>query len=353
METSVLFMILAAYSILVMACAKRATFEIKSCVFERMRYADEEFQKLERQKNKLDDQCGALQNEALEIFTLYEITREITKSFNENEAFKIFKIKLREHVQFEECRFLDSITNEVKGLRKLDDHFVFTLQSKRMKIGYLVIKGVAKKDKEKVMILGHQFALALRRVRLYQEIEQIAITDSLTGVHTRRYAIERFGEELKRSKARNIKMSFLMIDVDHFKRFNDQYGHITGDQILREIGVLISENVREIDIAGRYGGEEFCVILPDTDCQGAHYAAERIRQASEKASIKAYDATVKVTLSVGTSTFPENGKKTDELIDKADWALYRAKKYGRNTVRSFGVYDNDEEQDSESGKNPS
>ena len=211
-----------------------------------------------------------------------------------------------------------------------------------MKIGYLAIEHMLEEDKEKATILGHQYALALRRVRLYQEIEQIAITDSLTEVHTRRHIIERFNEELKRSRVRNIKMSFLMLDVDYFKKYNDQYGHITGDQILREIGALIRDNIREIDIAGRYGGEEFCVVLPDTDRQGAHYAAERIRIATEKASIKAYDTTVKVTVSIGSSTFPQDGKKLDELIDKADWALYRAKKQGRNNVCSFGVYHDEE-----------
>ena len=353
MTTPVLFMILAAYFTLVIVCAKRGTLQMELDIDEKIRHSKGVFQKLERKENGLNEEREALQNQALEIFTLYEITREITKSFNEKEAFEIFKKKLREHVPFKECQFLDSISNEIKDLRKREDYFIFTLQSKRMKIGYLAIEGVTKEDKETVMILGHQFALALRRVRLYQEIELIAITDSLTEVHTRRHTIERFGEELKRSKARNIKMSFLMIDVDHFKKFNDQYGHITGDQILREIGILIHDNVREIDIAGRYGGEEFCVILPDTDRQGAHYAAERIRQASEKATIKAYDTTVKVTVSIGTSTFPDDGKKIDELIDKADWALYRSKKYGRNTVRSFGVYDDGEEQDPKSGKNPS
>ena len=351
MVIPLLFVISVAYFTLVVVCARRGTLQIELAILRELRHAKGVFQKLDGKGNDLNEEREALQNEALEIFTLYEITKEITKSLNETEAFTIFKKKLREHVSFKECQFLDSISNEVKDLRKKDDYFVFTLQSKRMKIGYLAVEGVTKGDKEKVMILGHQFALALRRVRLYQEIEKIAITDSLTEVHTRRHTIERFREELKRSKARNIKMSFLMIDVDHFKKFNDQYGHITGDQILREIGILIGDNVREIDIAGRYGGEEFCVILPDTDRQGAHYAAERIRQAAEKASIKAYDTTVKVTVSVGTSTFPDDGKKMDELIDKADWALYRSKKYGRNTVRSFGIYDDGEEQDPKSGKN--
>jgi len=353
MVTPILIMILAAYFMLVIVCAKRGTLQMELDIYGKIRHAKGVFQRLEGKENDLNEEREALQNEAMEIFTLYEITREITKSLNEREAFEIFKKTLREHVSFKECRFLGSISNEVKDLRKRDDYFVFTLQSKRMKIGYLAIEGATEEDKEKVMILGHQFALALRRVRLYQEIEQIAITDSLTEVHTRRHTIDRFGEELKRSKSRNIKMSFLMIDVDHFKKFNDQYGHITGDQILREIGGLISDNIREIDIAGRYGGEEFCVILPDTDRQGAHYAAERIRRAAQEASIKAYDTTVKVTLSIGTSTFPDDGKKMDELIDKADWALYRSKKYGRNTVRSFGVYDDGEERDPKSGKKPS
>ena len=353
MGTPLLFMIMEAYFMLVIVCAKRGTLQMELDINGKMRHTKGVFQKLEGKENDLNEKRETLQNEALEIFTLYEITREITKSLNEKEAFEIFKQKLREHVPFKECRFLDSISSEVKDLRKKEEYLVFTLQSKRMKIGYLAIEGVTEEDKEKVMILGHQFALALRRVRLHQEIEQIAITDSLTEVHTRRHTIERFSEELKRSKARNMKMSFLMIDVDYFKKFNDQYGHITGDQILREIGVLINDNVREIDIAGRYGGEEFCVILPDTDRQGAYYAAERIRQASQKASIKAYDAIVKVTVSIGTSTFPDDGKKMDELIDKADWALYRSKKCGRNTVRSFGVYDDGEEQDSKIRKNPS
>lgn len=346
MDLLVMSFMTGVYVGLVLIHARGAAAKIEIDNYEGVLRAEEDSRKLEAQKGRLDTQKANLQAEALEIFTLYEITKEITKSLNEEEAFEIFKRKLREHVNFKECRFLDPLSHEAKGLRKEEEFFVFTLQSKKKKIGHLAIKGVSEKDKEKVMILGHQFALALRRVHLYQEIEQIAITDSLTDVHTRRHITERFQEELKRSKARNIKMSFLMIDVDHFKKFNDQYGHLTGDQILRETGLLINENIREIDIAGRYGGEEFCVILPDTDHQGAQYAAERIRKAVETAAIKAYDASVKVTVSIGTSTFPDNGWKMDELIDKADWALYRAKKLGRNRVCSFGVYPDDDSQES-------
>ena len=133
-------------------------------------------------------------------------------------------------------------------------------------------------------------------------------------------------------------MSFLMIDVDYFKRINDRFGHITGDQVLREMGSLIKANIRAIDVAGRYGGEEFCVMLPETDRQGARLAAERIRRAAEAAVIKAFDTTVAVTVCIGTSTYPLDSQRVDELVDKADWALYRGKKSGRNTVCSFGIY---------------
>ena len=291
-------------------------------------------QNLANKKEKLYLEKINLEHETMEIFTLYEITKDITKSLREQEAFGIFKKKLAEHVKFKDCRLYDADSEEIHEFKKSPRHFVFTLQSKRKKIGHLVIEGLAEEDREKFSILAHQFALAFRRVQLYEEIEQIAITDSLTEVHTRRYIMERFQEEILRSATRKSNLSFLMVDVDFFKNFNDQHGHLTGDMILREIGTLIKENIREIDVAGRYGGEEFCVVLPDTDQTGAEYAAERIRQAVENALIKAYDTQVKATVSVGLSTYPQDGEKMEELVDKADWALYKAKKEGRNKVCS-------------------
>ncbi len=291
-------------------------------------------QNLANKKERLYLEKINLENETIEIFTLYEITKDITKTLSEKEAFETFQKKLANHVTFKECRLYDADSEEILEMKKSPRHFVFTLQSKRKKIGHLVIEGLAEEDREKFSILAHQFALAFRRVQLYEEIEQIAITDSLTEVHTRRYIMERFQEEILRSVARKSNLSFLMIDVDFFKSFNDQHGHLTGDMILREIGTLIKENIREIDVAGRYGGEEFCVVLLDNDQQGAEYAAERIRQAVESALIKAYDTQVKATVSVGLSTYPQDGEKMEELVDKADWSLYRAKKEGRNMVYS-------------------
>jgi len=323
---------------LVICVARKLIHNLELVEEGKLQRVQKVFEKYSRQKSELLQEKQEIENEAIEIFTLYEITKDITQTLSEEEAFEVFKNKLAEHVSFEECQFFEPLSQEIKSLNKSREYYTVTLQGKKSKIGFLAIKGISEEDKEKFMILAHQFALALRRVNLYKEIEKIAITDSLTEVHTRRYTLNRLNEEIKRSQMRKIKMSFLMVDVDHFKSYNDKYGHLTGDQILREIGKVIDENIREIDIAGRFGGEEFCVVLPDTDREGAQYAAERIRKATEETTISAYDTNVKVTLSIGISTYPDNGKEKNELIDKADWALYRAKKLGRNRVCSFGVY---------------
>jgi len=298
----------------------------------------ESYQNEYLRKFDIENSKKALETKAAEIFALYDITKEITRTFNEQDAFIAFKNKLKDNIYYQDCKLLDPLSGEVKVLQKAKDYFLFTLRGKTRLLGYLAIKGVEVKDKEKVTIMAHQYALALQRIRLYQEIERLAMVDSLTDVSTRRYILERFEEELSRAKIKRISLSFLMIDVDHFKRFNDEHGHLTGDQILREIALIIQDNIREIDIMGRYGGEEFCVVLPDTDHEGAYYVAERIRVAVEKTKIKAYDTTTKATISIGIASFPQDGKLLSELIDKADWALYRAKKRGRNNTCAFGVY---------------
>ena len=327
------------YAGLVMYCARKVVEALELKLQEKILEESARSQRLVNQKESFYLERVRSENEVLEILTLYEIMKEITQSLSENEAFEIFKRKLSDHVSFTECLLVHPLCDEINEYKKSMERFLFTLQGKSAKIGYLVVNGLAQEHHEKFTILGQQFALALRRIKLYHEIERIAITDSLTELHTRRYATERFQEELKRSQMRDITLSFMMMDVDYFKTFNDQYGHLMGDQILREVGKLIRENIREIDIAGRFGGEEFCVILPDTDRAGARYAAERIRQAVESSSIKAYDAEVKITVSLGVSTYPQDGTQIEELIDKADWALYRAKREGRNRICSFGIYD--------------
>jgi len=300
--------------------------------------AKDVFGRIIEQKDKAQGEKAKLEHEAIQIFTLYDMTKEITRHFDEQEAFNIFHRKLRENVIIEDCQLVHDIGEGFKGGILPSEYAAFVLKSKEKKLGVLLYKGLDPKDKEKFAILAHQFALALRRLKLYKDIETLAITDGLTGVYTRRYFIERFDEEIKRSALRHSNLAFLMIDADHFKAINDQHGHLTGDQVLKEISTIIQENVREIDIVGRFGGEEFCVVLPDTDMEGSRVVAERIRRSTEKRLIKAYDNTIRVTLSIGVAIYPSDGKLLEELMDKADWALYRAKSQGRNCVVAFGLY---------------
>ena len=283
-------------------------------------------------KNAIHQARVKLEKEAERIFTLYDVAKEMTKTLKEEEAFERFKHKLSEHISFLSCRLLGPLSGELKELMQAKDYFIFPLMSKNKKLGFLAIQGMKYEMKETASILGQQFALALSRVKLYEEIEQVAITDGLTGVNTRRHTLLRLQEELRRASVRDTKTSILMIDADFFKSLNDTYGHLAGDQVLREIAVILRENVRSIDIVGRYGGEEFFVILPDTHSDGARFVGERIRQAVEAVPIKAYDENVKATVSIGVATFPQDGRQLEELIDKADTALYRAKKLGRNRV---------------------
>ncbi|MBI5150929.1 MAG: GGDEF domain-containing protein [Candidatus Omnitrophica bacterium] len=327
------------YVALVIYCAWKVFISLELKEQEKIFQESARSQRLVEQRESLHLEKMLFENEALEILTLYEIMKEISQSLSEKEAFEIFQKKLSAHVVFQECLLVHPLSDEINDYKKSPEYFLFPLQGRGGRIGFLVVRGLAQEDRDKFIILGHQFALALRRIKLYQEIERIAITDSLTELHTRRYTTERFQEELSRAKARGMKLSFMMIDVDYFKNFNDQHGHLAGDQILCEVARLIRENIREIDIAGRFGGEEFCVVLPDTDRTGARYAAERIRQAVDRAVIKAYDTEVKITVSLGVATYPEDGAALEEFVDKADWALYRAKREGRNRVCSFGIYD--------------
>jgi len=298
---------------------------------------ERQLQDKQQQLLQLKEDWRNAEKVAQETFALYDMMQEISKHLTDEEALLAFKSKLRENIFFEDCRLLDPLSAELKALQAAGEWQVYPLRAKNRQLGFLVVKGVADNDREKVTILANQFALALQRISLYAEVERLAMTDSLTEIHTRRYVLQRLDEELLRAQARQAVLSLLMIDVDHFKAINDHYGHLTGDFVLKEIGRLIRENIREIDICGRYGGEEFCVVLPDTNEEGASFAAERIRLAIEKQKIQAYDALLQVTVSAGCSTFPLDGKELTDLVDRADWALYKAKKEGRNRVYSATV----------------
>ena len=325
-------LIVWAYVVVVIMAVRQFVFYRLDQAQAQVQAMQKRYQDLLRKQEEFNDTKKHLADRSAEIFTLYELTRAITKNFSEQDAFAVFKTKVAEKIKFEECLLVHPLSQDLIEYQFDKNCFVVPLQGRNKLLGYFVIRGMDPSDRETLEILAQQFSLALRRIRLYQDQERLSITDSLTELYTRRYILERLEEELRRSQQRKIHLTLLMVDVDYFKNINDQHGHLVGDQILREIAGIVRQNIREIDIAGRFGGEEFAVVLPDTDEQGAQYAAERIRQAVEKSHIKAYDVIVSVTVSVGAATYPEDDQDADQLIENADGALYRAKSLGRNKV---------------------
>ena len=159
-------------------------------------------------------------------------------------------------------------------------------------------------------------------------LRELSTTDELTNTHNRRSFIERLRIEWERATRLDAPLSLLMIDVDHFKAYNDSFGHLAGDAVLQQLAQLLCETARSIDVVARYGGEEFSVILPDADHEGAHTFAERFRVAIESANWPRRNLTV----SIGVSTRTPKTKDAGFLLDRADNALYRAKRNGRNRV---------------------
>ncbi|MBF0146603.1 MAG: diguanylate cyclase [Magnetococcales bacterium] len=166
---------------------------------------------------------------------------------------------------------------------------------------------------------------------LEDKLRRHAITDALTQVYNRRFLDESLTNEVKRSQRYNHFLGFILFDVDHFKKFNDTYGHDQGDRVLQAIGKAMKEHFRKVDIPCRFGGEEFCVLLPDTSATGTYVVAERFRRRVEQMEVDG----LKVTISTGVVTMPAcEIDKPEELVKKADEALYEAKHKGRNQVCS-------------------
>jgi diguanylate cyclase len=175
--------------------------------------------------------------------------------------------------------------------------------------------------------VSRQSALALN-----DKLEQISRVDGLTGLFNRRYWEEQFSQEYKRSKRNDMPASVVMLDIDHFKKVNDTFGHPGGDQVIKALAKIIKKSIRETDLAGRYGGEEFSIILPDTVASNARMVAERIRRLSEAFILNYEGQEIKFTVSLGIAEFNSSFKDHMAWLDKADQALYKAKEGGRNKV---------------------
>jgi diguanylate cyclase (GGDEF)-like protein len=184
---------------------------------------------------------------------------------------------------------------------------------------------------------GGQDVLAIEYALLYERARQMAITDRLTGLYNFGYFLERLKEERLRAERYHRLMSLVILDIDHFKKYNDSNGHPAGNEVLKKIATILKQEAREVDIVARYGGEEMVIILPETSRKRAAELAERIRQRIAETLFDHMQSQPlgRMTLSAGVATFPVDATQEDDLIKKADSCLYQAKALGRNRVVAY------------------
>ncbi len=182
--------------------------------------------------------------------------------------------------------------------------------------------------------IGAQISRVLDKIFIYHHTKALSITDDLTRIFNRRYFNQRFEREIQRAQRYNRALSIIMVDIDFFKQFNDQYGHLVGDEVLRSTARILEKNLRQADIVARFGGEEFVILLPETNKNKARRVAEKLRSAVEKHRFKAEGTTdmLQITVSLGVASFPEDSLKAENILAHADKALYQAKAAGRNQV---------------------
>jgi diguanylate cyclase (GGDEF)-like protein len=184
--------------------------------------------------------------------------------------------------------------------------------------------------------VANQTALALERVKLIAFLENLSITDALTGIANRRHFEWRLSEEIERARRYKYPLSTLMLDLDHFKQVNDNYGHQIGDIVLQQVAQRLRRILRRTDFLARYGGEEFIVLAPQTPADRALILAERLRQVIAESPIPVADnLQIHITISIGVAVFPNHAQNENELVRAADAALYKAKQMGRNRVCMF------------------
>jgi diguanylate cyclase (GGDEF)-like protein len=189
-------------------------------------------------------------------------------------------------------------------------------------------------DQQSLESVADICATAIQNAHHVERVRQLAYIDGLTGIFNRRYFEMRIAEEIERARRFDTRMAIIMIDIDQFKRLNDEFGHLLGDEVLRQVSSIFSQHLRKIDVVCRYGGEEFIIALSQTDPESAFRVAEKLRKVVAGWQFPGVPRSV--TISAGVAVLPEDGINRDDLVKAADSALYMAKQSGRNRVCTAG-----------------
>jgi diguanylate cyclase (GGDEF)-like protein/putative nucleotidyltransferase with HDIG domain len=219
---------------------------------------------------------------------------------------------------------------------EIEIHFPLTVGTERIGIMSLAFPAASRPSESLSSFFCAEVALALDSAIRLERAQSEALTDALTGVHNRRFLEARLADELRRAKQLGYPTSLLFIDLDRFKEVNDTYGHDVGDQLLRNVATLLAAELRAVDVIARFGGDEFVVILPETDRAGSVRVASRLQEALARRGLEGMPDGCDVTFTIGTATSPEDGTRPSDLLVSADSAMLRGKRAGRNRIEMFG-----------------
>ena len=352
-----------------------------------------ELNRLIEENLKLDEANQRLNERLIELYILYQLTHQLSLSLNLNEIFERAMALIQEMLHIERYSIMllseESGTLEIRASRGLPEELVikcrampgYGLSGKVIEQAKMVLiedlsktkdfiyypesnfnqgsylglpllardgkvlgvvnfhspesKSFSERDLKLFQAVSEQVSISLDNALTYQRTQELSNRDELTKLYNRRYFFERLEKEVERAKRYQRKLSLLMIDIDHFKNYNDSFGHLQGDIALRELAKVLEKNLRKVDVVARYGGEEFLALLPETDKRSAQRVAEKLRNAIEKHRFKNKDQDAqgaKITVTIGISSFPDDTRDAFELLDRSDKAMYFGKAQGRNRV---------------------
>ena len=281
-----------------------------------------QLQEMRARREELQSDARRWEQAAPEISALYHLSKRFLGTLDSTEGLQMTEEILGQSAPHLRPEEKESYLKRVAALIAGGEVSVKDLVAAMPRAGESAPEGWA--------IVSSQLALGLNRIALYGRIQELATHDALTGFLVRRSFLERLHEELERTLRLGGEISLLLVDLDRFKQVNDTHGHLVGDVVLREVAQRIQGSVREMDLAGRYGGEEFGVMLPGAGQELGLQIAERIRSVVEATPIRAYDEEVRMTVSIGVCCGPKDGTAVEQLMEGADQAMYRAKDLGRN-----------------------